>query len=149
MKGVIFIGLQASGKSSFYLQEFYKTHVRINLDMLKTRARESALLEACLNTKQPVVIDNTNVTEADRERYLRKFREHRFSIDGYYFSSSIKECLVRNSSREGKDCIPDIAIKGTYNKLQLPKYAEGFDNLYFIRLDKEGFIKKEWQDEIR
>ncbi|MCG8609258.1 MAG: ATP-binding protein, partial [Pseudomonadales bacterium] len=101
MDGVILIGVQASGKSSFYQQCFSKTHVRINLDMLKTRARERILLDACLSTMQPVVIDNTNVTELDRAKYIQKFREFGFKIDGYYFSSSVTECLARNGAREG------------------------------------------------
>ena len=66
MNGIIFMGLQASGKSSFYLQNFYKTHIRLNLDMLKTRHREDILFEACLVAKQPLVIDNTNPTIDDR-----------------------------------------------------------------------------------
>ena len=58
MKGVIFIGLQASGKSTFFLQRFFTTHIRLNMDMLKTRNRETILLKACIEAKQPVVIDN-------------------------------------------------------------------------------------------
>ena len=34
MEAVIFIGLQASGKSTFYRQRFFRTHVRTNMDML-------------------------------------------------------------------------------------------------------------------
>ena len=36
MEAVLFVGLQASGKSTFYRERFFRTHVRINLDMLKT-----------------------------------------------------------------------------------------------------------------
>ena len=60
---VILIGLQASGKSSFYLHRFFNTHVRINLDMQRTRHREKLIFEARLAAKQSVVIDNTNPTE--------------------------------------------------------------------------------------
>ena len=37
---IIFVGIQGSGKSTFYKENFFKTHVRINLDMLKSRNRE-------------------------------------------------------------------------------------------------------------
>ncbi len=70
MKGVIFIGLQASGKSSFFLEKFYATHFRLNLDMLKTRHRETILLNACIDAKQAVVIDNTNPTKVERIKYI-------------------------------------------------------------------------------
>lgn len=41
MEAVILCGIQASGKSAFYSERFFHTHVRINLDMLRTRRRES------------------------------------------------------------------------------------------------------------
>jgi hypothetical protein len=44
MEMVLFIGIQAAGKSSFYLERFFRTHVRVNLDMLKTHYREDLLV---------------------------------------------------------------------------------------------------------
>lgn len=70
MEMILFIGGQAAGKSTFYQQHFRDTHVRINLDMLRTRHREAILLEACLRMKQPFVVDNTNPTPEDRQRYI-------------------------------------------------------------------------------
>ncbi|OUS23989.1 kinase [Gammaproteobacteria bacterium 45_16_T64] len=148
MDGVIFVGLQASGKTSFYLNEFYRTHIRLSMDMLRTRHRESLLIDACLASKQPCVIDNTNPTIANRESYIRKFRANRFDVVGYYFQSSLNECLERNSKRDGKCRIPDVGVRGTYNKLELPKYAEGFDRLYYVAMKESRFIIKEWIDEV-
>ena len=37
MQLIIFVGLQSSGKSTFYLDKFIDSHIRLNLDMLKTR----------------------------------------------------------------------------------------------------------------
>ena len=34
MEAVIFIGIQGTGKSSFYREQFFHTHVRINSDLL-------------------------------------------------------------------------------------------------------------------
>jgi len=65
---IIFIGIQAVGKSTFYQQRLFNTHIRINLDMLKTRHREQILTNVCLTAKQPFVIDNTNVTRSERAR---------------------------------------------------------------------------------
>jgi predicted kinase len=59
MEAVIFIGIQGSGKSSFFRERFFDSHVRINLDMLRTRRREELLVSACLQGGQPFVIDNT------------------------------------------------------------------------------------------
>lgn len=148
MEMIIFIGLQASGKSSFYREGFFKTHMRINLDMLKTRNREKLMIDACLSAKQPLVIDNTNPTRKEREVYISEAKENRFKVIGYYFQSSIKECLNRNNNRTGKECIDEKGVLGTYSKLQLPNFKEGFDELYFVRMENEEFIVEGWKDEV-
>ena len=66
MECIIFTGTQACGKSTFYLERFFRTHVRINLDMLRTRRRERLLIEACLEAGQPFVVDTTPVGREDR-----------------------------------------------------------------------------------
>ncbi len=70
MEAVLLIGIQASGKSTFYRDRFFDTHVRINRDMLRTRRRERLLLEACIAGLQPFVVDNTNVTPEERARSI-------------------------------------------------------------------------------
>ncbi|MEJ2611196.1 MAG: AAA family ATPase [Candidatus Thiodiazotropha sp.] len=148
MDGVIFVGLQASGKSSFFLKHLYKTHLRLNMDMLKTRNRERILFEACLQAKQPVVIDNTNPTKKERQKYIEKFILNRFTVTGYYFSSSIEQCLTRNMKREEQKRVPDVAIKGTYNKLELPSYSEGFNKLFYVTIKNGLFKMDDWKNEI-
>ena len=148
MNGIIFIGLQASGKSSFFLQEFYKTHIRLNLDMLKTRHRESILFNACLEGKQSCVIDNTNPTAQERVKYIDGFKKNHFEVHGYYFQSDIEACLLRNAKREGKEKIPEIGVKSTLKKLEKPSYAEGFDKLFYISIKDGKFIKEEYKDEV-
>ena len=67
---VLLIGIQASGKSTFYKEKFFNTHVRISNDLLKTKNREKLLLEYCINTQMPFVIDNTNSTKEVRKNYI-------------------------------------------------------------------------------
>lgn len=149
MNGIIFIGLQGSGKSSFYLEKFYKTHIRLSMDMLKTRYRENLMLHACLAGKQPCVIDNTNPTKEEREKYIVEFKQHKFEVEGYFFDTPLQECIARNGLRTGKERIPDIGIKGTYKKLQLPSYSEGFNKLYRVSSTKNECIISEWRsDEV-
>lgn len=148
MECIIFIGIQATGKSSFYMEKFFKTHLRINLDMLKTRNRERILVEAIAEAKQPVVIDNTNPLPEDRAKYIEVFKPKKFDIIGYYFKSSIEEAKERNEKRQGKECIPLPGILNTYNKLELPSYDEGFDKLYYVSIENDTFVVEEWDDEI-
>lgn len=149
MEMILFIGIQASGKSEFYKRQFYKTHIRLNMDMLHTRNRERILMEACLAAKQPFVVDNTNPTAGDRARYISTARAHGFTITGYYFSAELKKALERNEQRQGKEKIPLPAVLGTYKKLELPTYAEGFDQLYYVSITPEGdfFVADYEEDE--
>lgn len=140
MEAVIFVGLQASGKSSFYREKFIDTHIRINLDMLKTRHREKIIFNACLSAKQPFVIDNTNPAIADRIRYIEPAKAKGFKIIGYYFQSNLEECKQRNSQRDGKKKIPLVGILDTYKKLEIPSYAEGFDRLFYVKIDDNNLF---------
>jgi predicted kinase len=134
MEAVIFVGIQASGKSTFYRERFFDTHVRVSRDLLKTRHREQALLEACLRTKQPFVVDNTNVTAAERARYLAAARAAGFRVVGYFFRATTREAIRRNRLRSGRAVIPVPGILGTYKKLEEPRHEEGFDELYAVTL---------------
>ena len=144
MELVILIGMQASGKSTFVRQRLFDTHVRINLDMLRTRNRERILFEACLSAKQRCVIDNTNPTAEDRKRYIPAAREARFKVVGYYFQSKIEECRKRNAARTDKQAIPVGGLEATHGKLELPCLEEGFDELYYVSIEEGEFVVKEW-----
>jgi len=80
MEMVLFIGVQATGKSSFYLEKFFRTHIRINGDMLKTRRREELLVRACLEGKIPFVVDKMNLTRADRAAYIGRAKAAGFGF---------------------------------------------------------------------
>jgi predicted kinase len=138
MEAVIFVGVQGSGKSTFYRERFLDTHVRINLDMLRTRHREQLLLAACLAGKQAFVIDNTNPLPSDRARYIGPAREAGFRVVAYFFETPLTDAIRRNSERAGKQRIPVPAIAGTLRKLRAPTVEEGFDEVYWVTIAPEG-----------
>src|SRR5215217_1429018 len=70
MEAVILCGVQGSGKTTLYRDRFLETHVRVSMDLHRTRAREAAFLRTCLETRMPFVVDNTNPTVAERARYV-------------------------------------------------------------------------------
>jgi predicted kinase len=86
-QAVIFIGIPATGKSTFYREHFFRTHVRINLDMLKKREREELLVRACLEAGQSFVVDNTNPAAIDRTRYIAPAKAAGFTVEGYFFTA--------------------------------------------------------------
>lgn len=148
MEAVIFVGIQATGKSSFYRERFFDTHVRINLDMLKTRHRERIFLRACVEARQPFVVDNTNPSIEERARYVEPARAGGFRVVGYHFRSTVGDALARNALRTGKARIPNRGIFGTNKRLQIPSLGEGFDELYQVRVDGTGsFVVEGWPGE--
>jgi predicted kinase len=148
MEAVIFVGLPGSGKSSFYKGRFFQTHVRISMDLLRTRHREQRIMEVCLDTDQRFVIDNTNPTRAERAGYIQAAKGKRFTVVGYYFRSKVEDCLLRNAERADIDRVPDVAILATAKKLEIPTVEEGFDQLLYVRIENGDFVVEEWRDEV-
>ena len=98
MELILFCGLQASGKSTFYKQRLVDSHLRLSMDMLRTRHREQILLTACLAAKQPVVVDNANPLIEERARYIAAAKAAGFRVVGLYFESRVEDCKRRNEA---------------------------------------------------
>ncbi len=147
MEAVIFIGVQATGKSTFYQERFSGTHVRINLDMLKTRRREELLLDACIRARQSFVVDNTNILASERAKYIGLAHPAGYTVTGYYFQSRLQDALRRNQQRTGKAVIPEKGVLAKYHHLQRPQYSEGFDRLFYVSIDtRGGFRVVDWDE---
>jgi len=146
-KAVIFIGIPASGKSSFFAKQFKEKYTHINLDMLHTRKKEAALLDECIREGKSFVVDNTNPTKGDRQRYILLAKAARYRVEGYFFQSILGDCIARNDGRTGKAKIPSIAIVSKSKELELPSIDEGFDALHFVKLEKDDFIVDVWRSE--
>lgn len=141
MEAILFIGIQGAGKSTFFKERFFDTHLRINLDMLRTRRREEILLNACLQSGQPLVVDNTNPLPADRSRYLGPARAAGFRTIAYFFDAALRDAMQRNNLRPGKQKIPAPAVAAAFKKLVPPTAAEGFDEIYTVELTPDrGFV---------
>jgi predicted kinase len=140
---VIFAGLQASGKSTFFRERFAATHELVSKDLFPNNRnrnrRQEELIRAALSAGSPVVVDNTNPTVEVRRALIELGREYGAKIVGYYFESPARESVRRNLSRAGKAKVPDVAIYATARKLVPPSYPEGFDELFRVRLAGSSF----------
>lgn len=149
MEAIIFVGIQGSGKSTFFNQKFFDSHIRINLDMLRTKHREKLIFEACLEAKQKFVFDKTNLTREEREKYIVQAKSYGFKIVGYYFQANLEKAIERNNQREGKAKVPEKALLGSFKRLQIPHFEEGFDELFYVSINNENqFVVEVWKDEV-
>jgi predicted kinase len=139
---IVFIGLPASGKSTFYQQRFAGTHTHISKDLFPKSANKSARqareLTAALDAGQSVVIDNTNPALADRAEVIVVARQRGARVVGYYFAASTRDSIGRNRGRQGAARVPDVAIFTAAKRLVVPTREEGFDELWRVAIRPDG-----------
>lgn len=146
MELILLVGIPATGKSSFCRERLFRTHVRLNLDMLRTRHREELLAEACLASRTRFVVDNTNLSREERARFIAPAKANGFQVLGYFFESEVDESLRRNAARPTDERIPDIAIYKAIERLESPAIAEGFDKLSLVQLvGGSRFAVRKWK----
>jgi predicted kinase len=142
MNLILFVGLQASGKSTFYRTCFGLTHVLVSKDRLHNNRRpgrrQLQLVEQALASGRSVVVDNTNPTAEDRRPLIDLGRSFGALVAGYYFESAIDDNLRRNQARTGRARVPDVALYATLKRLRTPTSGEGFDQLWRVRLTTDG-----------
>ena len=141
---VVFTGLQASGKTSFYRERFAATHVHVSKDAWpnarKKEERQRRLIDEHLRAGRSVVVDNTNPTPAERAPLLAIARAVDARVISYAFIVSVEEALRRNAGREGRARIADVGIYSVAKLLALPTKDEGYDEAFAVRLSSGGFV---------
>jgi predicted kinase len=130
---IVLIGLPASGKSSFYRERFAATHALVSKDLLPRGARQQDDLERLLGQGASVVVDNTNPQVVDRQPLIALGRRRGARVIGYFFEPNVGESLKRNEGRPEKR-VPRVAVFIAAKRMQRPSLAEGFDELYEVRL---------------
>ncbi len=133
---VIFVGLQSSGKTTWYREHLAATHVHVSKDLMPNarnrEERQMQQIEKALAAGHSVVVDNTNPTAAVRVPLIAAGRRFGARVIAMYFESTVAEVLVRNRGREGKERVPEVAIFATKKKLAPPSVDEGFDEVIVI-----------------
>jgi predicted kinase len=141
---VVFVGLPASGKSTFYRERFAATHALVSKDLMPNNRRKAArqreLIVAALAAGRSVVVDNTNTRRADRAELVALARAAGAATTLYHFTAPLDACLLRNRKREGKARVPDVAVLMANKRLEPPGDDEGFDARWEVLLDDaQGF----------
>jgi predicted kinase len=145
METIVFIGLQASGKTTFFQTYFADTHVLVSKDRLRNNKnrdrRQLKLIEAALSSGQSVVVDNTNPTVTDRASLIQLGQAYQTQIIGYFFKTHIQAAWERNQQRSGKARVPDVGLYSTAKKLVRPSYEEGFHQLFEVEIGTDKLFE--------
>ena len=138
---VVLIGLPGAGKTTFYRQR-YPTHDHISKDTIPNsankQARQDAALRRALAAGRPVIVDNTNVSPADRAAVIAIAREFDARVIGYYIEAATRDAVARNEGRTGRAKVPKVAIFTAAKRLVPPSASEGFDELHTVRALADG-----------
>jgi predicted kinase len=141
MECVLLIGLPASGKSTFFRQQFAATHDHVSKDLLRNnrtpQRRQEQLIAASLAAGRSVVVDNTNPSVAVRAPLIAIARQYGADVVGYVLVADARDALRRNRARKGRERVPDVAIFTARKRLELPTLEEGFDRLFSVRMNEQ------------
>lgn len=132
-EAVIFVGLQGSGKTTYFLKHFAATHTHVSRDLQQTAEREMELVRECLRAGRSFVVDNTNATRTARAAYIREAKAAGFRVICCFFDMPVRTAIGRNNHRKDKKPIPVPAILRTAKLLEPPSLEEGFAEIRAIR----------------
>lgn len=139
------IGLPAAGKSTFARRHFasydYISKDAFPRSVRDKQSRQNALLRTSLGGGRSVVVDNTNVTTADRAAIITIAREFGARVLGIYIEATTKDAVARNEERRDGARVPKVAIFTCAKRLVAPEMSEGFDELRGLRIQADGSVR--------
>lgn len=121
-KLILMCGLPGSGKSTFVAENFSHFPV-VSMDNLGNRKKEDQVLADLFEAGESFVVDNTNVTKQEREKYIRLAQEHGYSVECVFMDTPLEESERRNAEREKK--VPAVAVNAMKRRMEAPDEAEG------------------------
>jgi predicted kinase len=138
---IILIGLPGAGKTTFYRRYFAATHIHISKDLWPHAsgrdARQRRAIDEALAAGQPVVVDNTNATVAERAPIIGAARTRGAQVIGYFIDVATRVAIARNAERSGRAKVPNVAIFTVAKRLQRPTLEEGLDQLFCVEIAED------------
>jgi predicted kinase len=145
---VVLIGLQASGKTTFYREHFSQSHVHVSKDSFRNarnrEKRQNALLDEAFREGNSVVLDNTNPSREVRAAAIAIAQRHGALVRGLYFESRPELSIARNANRDRGSRVPEVGLRAVASQLERPSFDEGFARLEYVRIVDGRFIVEPW-----
>jgi predicted kinase len=151
---VVLVGLQASGKTTFYRRHLAASHAHVSKDnwpnASRKERRQIRLVGELLGAGRAVAVDNTNPGPEERRPLVDLARAHGAVAIAVCFDSATESSLARNELRRGRARVPEVAIRSVARRLQPPAVHEGFDRRYRVRIAGPDELEvTEWPDDDR
>ncbi|MGK5554589.1 AAA family ATPase [Actinomadura kijaniata] len=139
----VLIGLQASGKTTFYRRRLAASHVHVSKDAFprsarRRQARQLRLVDEALAAGRDVAVDNTNPSPEEWEPLIGLGRRHGARVTAYWFPPDVPASLARNAERPPGERVPEVGIHATLRRLRRPGPGDGFDALWSVAHDGTG-----------
>jgi predicted kinase len=144
MEVAILIGLQASGKTTFYERHLAATHDHVSKDNFprarNRQRRQLTLITDSLTAGRNVAVDNTNPSPAEWAPLISLARAHSATVVAYWFPTDVETSIARNAARA--EPVPDVGLFTTLTRLRRPT-TDDFDHVYEVRTDSGSFTVTE------
>lgn len=135
---ILNVGYPASGKT-FLSRKIVKKHnyAYINQDMLITHLNCIKAYEAMLKNGMSCIIDNTNLTIANRKHYIDLAKKYKFKVRCLIFDTDLDTCMhntrYRNYITNGKnEIIQSVVYYMMRKKYDEPTLNEGIDKIEHV-----------------
>ena len=76
-----------------------------------------------------VIADATHINANSRKKVLKKLNLSNIIVVAVVFETTVSRCIEQNELREGRECVPRIAIYNMKKHFTMPTYEEGFNEI--------------------
>ena len=99
-------------------------------------------IKAGLEYFDNTIADATHLNANSRIKLFRALGESLkdVEINAIVIDSCLAKCLEQNSKREGRELVPETALRNMFNSFTMPVLEEGFDGIYVYRRNGDKVI---------
>lgn len=142
IKITMLCGLPGSGKSTWANQNKRESTIILSSDKIREELFGAEEIqgnpkqvfnllykraEEALEQEKNVIIDSTNLSRANREKFIKRFYPLADCLSIIIFLESAEECIERQKKRDRK--VPASVIRRMYQQMEMPTFDEGWDEI--------------------